>query len=97
MVTIQSTGKKNGKKTEVVFECYDEYAEGRFNGKPDQEMEMDVIRQLPTVMVGGTYRPQTLALKIVGVLTSGFFDLPPDRVDVIGDIEQIPYEEGVIY
>jgi hypothetical protein len=92
---ITATGKKNGKTVKLVYED----GEFTFNGEHNilYEMEIESHKQAGHP-VGGTYYPQKDSpLNLINVIESYFFDRNA-VVQVQGaDIEEIPYEEGVVY
>lgn len=65
--------------------------------EPEEYQErFDEMLQNPTP-IGGTYYPPTnTLLAAYNVMKNMFFDKEPD-VEVIGELEEIPYEEGIIY
>ena len=95
---IEATGELRGKKTTVV--CVDN-GEGfafTFNGKENDSLQMRLEAIIDSgVSIGGTYYPETIALKIVAALEAYFFDSPAQNISVDGDLEQIPFEEDTIY
>lgn len=95
---IEAVGNVNGVKTTVVCEGDGEQFNYLFNGVENDELrELLRIRTEENHPIGGTYYPQTWALKLVATLDGWFFDSPPKRLDVDGEIESIPYEKGLIY
>lgn len=98
MAKIIAKGKKNGKAITVECDCDDYGASMLFNGAKNTNYEAEVIMAaLSGVAIGGTYYPETLPLQIVAALENSFFDRRPSSLDVDGEIEQIPGEEGVVY
>lgn len=99
MTTIKATGKKSGKDLAIVCEVDGDVPGFTFNGRKDNNLEIEILLQIGSVAIGGTYWPQTVPLQIVAVLRSGFFDMDPDII-VEGDLEEIPEpaeEKGAIY
>ena len=95
MKQIQATGKVKGEAVKV--EWFDDIG-FLFNGEKDGGYETDILYELSQDRpIGGTYYPETEKLKIVAVLEGRFFDRHPETLEIYGDIEQIPHEEGVIY
>ena len=61
------------------------------------EKLVDTIQEERRV-IGGTYRPENNTLLAAYLaLKDNFFDNKDFKLDVIGKLEEIPYEEGVIY
>lgn len=94
MTKIEAHGKLNGKATTVTWE--DDALQ--FNGARDPVLESDlrgIVARGPAI--GGTYYPETEALRMIAALTGYFFDRPPE-ITVEGELEEeIPGEPGVIY
>lgn len=74
-----------------------ELIDGELIVEPEEYQErFDEMLQNPTP-IGGTYYPPTnTLLAAYNVMKNMFFDEEPD-VEVIGELEEIPYEEGIIY
>lgn len=96
MTIIKATGKRNNKKIVVVCECDNEKADFAFDGEQNIRMAAEILVKVSTAVIGGTYYPETLPLKILAVLESDFFDFPP-AISVEGELEEIPGEKGVVY
>lgn len=87
-VPLQVTCYKKGK--EIVVD---------FNGDKNEEIETEFKRMLKRCYaIGGTYFPPVDSmLNVVNVLKHRFFDSRPTMIKVDGELEPIPYEDGVIY
>lgn len=92
---IRAKGKKNGKT--VAVEYKDEIF--TFNGKIDPALEQEMLMLMEEKRpIGGTYYAEYAddPLNIVEVMRSYFFDKPV-RVETDEHIEEMPFEEGVVY
>lgn len=98
MKEIIAKGKIDGKDIEVRCLSDKNKFSFLFNGKDNKELEeklKDMLRQHQRI---GNYVPKTKELKLCAIFEKrGFFDMPAEDVEVYGDIEQIPYEDGVVY
>lgn len=97
MTEVVAKGKIDGKDVEVRCMSDKNEISFLFNGKEDKELEKtlkDMLREHQRI---GNYVPKTKELKLCAIFDKRrFFDMPAD-VEVHGDIEQIPYEDGVVY
>lgn len=95
---ITATGKRNGDAITVICDGDNNAFVFTFNGTENDSLQNILTAQANAgVIIGGTYYPETFALKLVAALTGWFFDEPPETLEVDGDIEQIPFEDDVIY
>ena len=98
MKEIIAKGKIDGKDIEVRCLSDKNKFSFLFNGKDNKELEeklKDMLRQHQRI---GNYVPKTKELKLCASFEKrGFFDMPAEDVEVYGGIEQIPYEDGVVY
>ena len=101
MKELAVSGKVDGKEITVVAEYHRKRWHFTFNGEKDKILEAR-LRQLMKTRhaIGGTYLPKTQKLNISAILTESclFFE-PGTKHDIqcFGEIEKLPYEEGVIY
>lgn len=74
-----------------------ELIDGELIVEPEEYQErFDEMLQHQTP-IGGTYYPPTdTLLAAYNVMKNMFFDKEPD-IEVIGELEKIPYEEDIIY
>lgn len=95
MGKITATGKKYGFKLTVEFELN----KVLFNGQKDKLLEDDLTELLENPKaIGGTYYPPfDSLLNAYNILRYHFFDEPTEEITVEGELEEIPYEEGIIY
>ena len=94
---ITAQGKRGKKTIKVRCEGDADYFVYTFNGSEDIELEADLVYEaLQNHPAGGTYFPETFALKLVTALRGWFFDKPA-HVDVDGELEEIPGDEDTIY
>lgn len=62
------------------------------------EYSIDYLLENTHIVVGGTYYPpKSTLLAVYILLEKHFFDSKDFKLDVIGKLEEIPYEEGAIY
>lgn len=62
------------------------------------ERDIGYLLENTHIVVGGTYYPpKSTLLAVYILLEKHFFDNKDFKIDVIGKLEEIPYEEGVIY
>jgi hypothetical protein len=98
MATVTAKGLKNGKAIEVTCWIDGDVVRCAIDGKDDQALEAELLfHVLDDLPIGGTYYPETMALRVVAALDGAFFDHAPDELHAVGVDEIIPYEEGVIY
>lgn len=91
---IKATGKYKGRL--MTVEVTDEYGGilYLFNGKPDAVMKYEILDRIEDgVLIGGTYIPETDALRIYAALEGYFFDRNPD-ITAEGITEEIPLPDG---
>ena len=94
---ITATGTKNGETISAVCDGDGEDFSYTFNGKENPALEAELVYEANAGRaIGGTYFPETWPLKLVTALDGWFFDRPPE-IEVDGDLEEIPSEDGVIY
>ena len=98
---IEANGIYNGQPLTVVCESdgeSDSFAYS-FNGSENKGLEYMLTAEADAGhAIGGTYYPETLALKLVTALDGWFFDYPPqDEIKVDEELEEIPFEPDVIY
>ena len=98
MATIKAKGPRDGKSISVECQIDGEVVRCLFDGKDDLALEADLLfHALSDEPIGGTYYPETMALKVLAALSGAFFDRAPDEIHATGIDEEIPNEEGVIY
>ena len=99
MKELIAKGKIQGKDVEVTCLSKGFKYVYLFNGKRDktQERRLRELMKKPQ-RIANNYTPKTKKLKLCAIFEkSGFFDWPAADIEVYGKIEQIPYEDGVIY
>lgn len=91
---ISATGKINGKEIEVVIT---DKRNILFNDKEDLILEDDFKQGLDSGYHRGMYYPERdSVLNYINVLENHFFDLPVvAKTDE--EVEEMPFEEGVVY
>ena len=95
MGKITATGKKYGHELTVEFDM----KKVLFNGHEDELLEEEFFEVLENPKsIGGTYYPPADSLlNAYNILQYHFFDEFTEDIEVDGELEQIPYEEGKIY
>lgn len=99
MTTITAVGMFQGKEIEVVCVETDEKDHIFFIDKGEDKTIEKIIRSemRKTYPVAGTFVPDEHSmLNIKNVLEFYFFD-NLISIKVVGDIDELPFEEGVVY
>lgn len=60
--------------------------------------QVEICLKNERIVIGGTYYPKKDSLlSVYIVLNNYFFDSKDFKIEIIGEIEEIPCEEGVVY
>lgn len=98
MKELLAIGKVNGQETAVLCETEGEEWMFLFNGETNAELETKLRELMQEKHRIGNYPPKTMKLNLYAIFDGcEFFDRDSRSVEVYGDIEQIPGEDGVIY
>lgn len=97
MIEIRAQGIREGKGVLVECDFTGDGIEFLFNGSQDIDLEGAIRDEMEEHHpMAGTYFPETEKLNLINVLDGYFFDSNPD-IEVEGEVETMPNEEGLIY
>lgn len=99
MTTIKAIGQYHEQTVEVMCIDMGDGLQFLFNMGKDPALEAVFRRILKERHpVAGTFSPEEESmLNVLNVIQYHFFDDAPSSVQVDGDIEEMPYEDGMIY
>ncbi len=91
-------GKVEGGDVVVLCETIGDEWQFLFNGETNNALEKKIRQLMQEDVRIGNYIPKTMKLKLCGIFDGVlFFDRDARQTKVYGEIEQIPFKDGVIY
>ena len=98
MKELIAIGSINGDKTIVTCEKNGDKWSFLFNGEENQQLDKKLRELMKTTHRIGNYPPKTMKLNLCAIFDGcEFFDRNYRTVEVLGNIEQIPHKDGVVF